>query len=316
MATQYEYQFEEELSPLHEGEADQFFGRIIKKVTPLLKRIAPMAARIVAGAVPGVGVVAGPLAGRLVSVLTKEQQQQLESLLQESVSLPPSMENTASWETAAYEEELGIPYSQEYQQEVPSYESGQWAGYESAVASYGPSVPNYGSGEQAPAFQWESNYENLTEAPADGETASAWETSARADQEAQLMEQIAQEATDTESASEAEALSGTLVPVAMRNMRRMREQPRQPAIPALARASGRYTTVVRQHPATRLLLRALPTILRRTRVILEKQEASGVEITPRMAVKIMADQTWRVLSNPTICIRVLNRSARIAPALS
>ena len=89
MATQYEYELEEEMSPLHEyeQEADPFFGRIrraigglARRALPLLKRLAPIAARLVAGAIPGVGAVAGPLAGKLVGALTQEQQQELEAV--------------------------------------------------------------------------------------------------------------------------------------------------------------------------------------------------------------------------------------------
>lgn len=98
MAGQYEYELEEGLSPLHEYEfeyeADPFFGKLVRglralarRALPMLKRLAPMAARIVAGAIPGVGAVAGPLAGKLATALTQEQQQELESVLHEASAL-------------------------------------------------------------------------------------------------------------------------------------------------------------------------------------------------------------------------------------
>jgi len=101
---QYEYEFEEELTPLHEyefeSEADPFFGRIkrglrslARRALPMLKRLAPIAARIVAGAIPGVGAIAGPLAGKLAGALTQEQQQELEATLHEACSVAMPGEN-------------------------------------------------------------------------------------------------------------------------------------------------------------------------------------------------------------------------------
>src|SRR5260370_25592799 len=94
MANQYEYELEEELSPLHEYEfegADPFFGglkrrlrSLARRALPMLKRLAPIAARIVGGAIPGVGALTGPLAGQLASVLTQEQQHELQSALHEA----------------------------------------------------------------------------------------------------------------------------------------------------------------------------------------------------------------------------------------
>jgi hypothetical protein len=66
-----------------EAEADLFFKRafrairragkfIGRRLGPLAKRLAPFAAKALAGMIPGVGVIAGPLAGRLTSALLKE----------------------------------------------------------------------------------------------------------------------------------------------------------------------------------------------------------------------------------------------------
>jgi len=67
------------------GEADMFFGRIrraIKKASsflaPLAKRFAPLAARALAGMIPGVGAIAGPLAGKLVGALVREAEMEVE----------------------------------------------------------------------------------------------------------------------------------------------------------------------------------------------------------------------------------------------
>jgi hypothetical protein len=66
-----------------EYEADMFFkgafraikraGRFaLKRLAPLARRLAPIAARALGSMIPGVGAIAGPLAGRLVSSLVNE----------------------------------------------------------------------------------------------------------------------------------------------------------------------------------------------------------------------------------------------------
>src|SRR3954454_7980367 len=91
--TIYQGEGETEFSPLHYGEqqeADRFIGRAWRRfrrgIPGLLKKFAAPLARIVAGAIPGVGVVAGPLAGSIVGALTREQQEHLEAALHEIAS--------------------------------------------------------------------------------------------------------------------------------------------------------------------------------------------------------------------------------------
>lgn len=62
-----------------ETEGEYFFKKAlrgIKKIAqvaaPLAKRLAPIAAKTLVGAIPGVGATAGPLAGKLVSTLLRE----------------------------------------------------------------------------------------------------------------------------------------------------------------------------------------------------------------------------------------------------
>lgn len=62
-----------------ETEGEYFFkkalrgiGKIAKVAAPLAKRLAPIAAKALIGAIPGVGVAAGPLAGKLVGALLRE----------------------------------------------------------------------------------------------------------------------------------------------------------------------------------------------------------------------------------------------------
>lgn len=63
-------------NPEWEDEGELFFKKAfsaIKKVAaPLAKKLAPIAARTLVGMIPGVGAVAGPLAGKLVGALVRE----------------------------------------------------------------------------------------------------------------------------------------------------------------------------------------------------------------------------------------------------
>src|SRR5947209_18337275 len=54
------------------GKIGRFIKRAAKVVAPIAKRLAPIAAKALIGAIPGVGAVAGPLAGKLVGTLLRE----------------------------------------------------------------------------------------------------------------------------------------------------------------------------------------------------------------------------------------------------
>ena len=354
MATQYEYELEEEMSPLHEyeQEADPFFERIrraigglARRALPLLKRLAPIAARLVTGAIPGVGAVAGPLAGKLVGALTQEQQQELEAVLHEATaahemgglhsefeSIHPEYEGShPEWEASHPEFESVHPEYEglhpeweashpefesihpEYEGSHPEYEGShpeweashpEYEGLHPEYEGYHPETPSGMHPEMHPEAHPESHLEAHPESEAGLPHSEATHL------EAQLMEQIAHEASVAASEAEAEALVGSLVPMAIRSIRSGAPAFRT-AAPALARAAGRLTGALRRSPATRPLIRTLPTILRRTRAVLARQAAQGAPVTPRTAVRAMANQTYRVIGNPTVCIRILVRSGRI-----
>jgi hypothetical protein len=312
MAMQYEWELEEEMSPLHEHalEADPFFGAlkkrlgrvakgIVKMAAPALKRLAPMAARLVAGAIPGVGAITGPLAGRLVGALTREQQEQLESALHEAIAPHPE------WESAHPEYEAAHPeYQPEYHPEYEASNLEYHPEYEAANPEWESALPEY----EAVNPEWESvqmEYEAIHP-----EYESGLQHSEMTHQEAVLMEQIAYEATQTASEAEAEALGGSLVPLATRAVRAASPALRT-AAPALARATGRLVGALRRSPTTRPLIRTVPTILRLTNAALAQQAAQGAPVSPRTAVRTMANQTYRVIGNPAVCIHILIRSGHL-----
>lgn len=306
------YETMTEFSPLHytEQEADPFLGgafRRLKKLArgPLgaaLKRLAPIAARFVVGAIPGVGAVAGPLAGKLVASLTREQQEQLEAALNEIVHGElgqESQELGESFETGEFGEIHESEWETGETGEVGEFGEAQELG----SAHEGES---YELGEFGELGEWESegNHEHQ-EHP---ESEFGMPHSEAAHHEAALMEQIAHEAATTHNEVAAEALVGSLVPLAMRVARSVPAAAR--ATPVLTRAASRLAYGLRRSPATRQLVRVVPQILGRTARTLAASAARGRPIPPRQAVRVMARQTYRTFNTPEIIIRILIRSRR------
>lgn len=111
-----------------------------------------------------------------------------------------------------------------------------------------------------------------------------------------MMEHLAHAATETESEAEAEAFIGALIPIAARLLPRV-----APAIaraaPGLVRGAAAVTRTLRANPTTRPLVRAVPTILRRTVADIARQGRRG-PVSPDRAVRTLARQTQRVLCSP------------------
>jgi hypothetical protein len=93
--------------------------------------------------------------------------------------------------------------------------------------------------------------------------------------------------------------------------------------PQLTRGVTRIAGRLFRNPRTRVLLRALPSIARRTVGALARQAARGGPITPRLAVRTLARQAAGVLGSPSRVAGVVRRSRlldrayhrTIAPAL-
>ncbi len=122
-----------------------------------------------------------------------------------------------------------------------------------------------------------------------------------------LMEHLAHAATEAESEEEAEAFIGALIPLAARLLPRV-----APAImrmtPGLVRGVAGITRTLRQNPTTRPLVRAVPTIVRRTVSSIDRQSRSGRPVTAQQAVRLLARQTAQTLGNPRQCAQALQRS--------
>lgn len=149
----------------------------------------------------------------------------------------------------------------------------------------------------------------------EGEEEGEWETSAQLRPEhpmrriypAAVMEHLGHAATETESEAEAEAFIGALVPLAARLLPRAASTIMR-AAPQLIRGAARVTRTLRRNPTTRPLVRAVPTIVRRTAANIAQQIGRGQRVTPQGAVQTLARQTAQVLSSPQQCVRAYQRS--------
>jgi hypothetical protein len=80
--------------------------------------------------------------------------------------------------------------------------------------------------------------------------------------------------------------------------------------PTLTRAVSNITRQVFQSPTTRPLLHAMPKIARSTVAQLAKRVAHGRPVDPRIAVRTLARNTYRTLSNPRTLVNTYHRSLR------
>jgi hypothetical protein len=81
--------------------------------------------------------------------------------------------------------------------------------------------------------------------------------------------------------------------------------------PQLTRSVGNLARTLHRNPQTRPLLRVVPSIARRAVTTIARQAAAGRPITPQSAVRVLARQNHRVLSNPRIVGRVLRQSRQM-----
>src|SRR5215831_6685139 len=125
-----------------------------------------------------------------------------------------------------------------------------------------------------------------------------------------MMEHLGHAAAEAESEAEAEAFVGALVPLAAGLVKHAAPHVAR-ATPHLVRGLSKVTHSLRGKPATRPLVRAIPTIAARTTRSLARQVAHGRHITPRRAIRTLAGQTAAVLRDP----RTRHRVVRHARAL-
>jgi len=150
-------------------------------------------------------------------------------------------------------------------------------------------------------YEFESEYE-LT-----GEFEDEYEYEATPQPEA-LAEALAAIASQVQSEAEAEAYTGAftarIIPIKSASMARIS--------PKVVKGAATLTRTLRKHPATRPLVKTVPTIVARTGQKLAKQAAQGKPVTPTTAAQVMAGETKKVLSNPMTCAKAMVRSTQAA----
>ena len=112
---------------------------------------------------------------------------------------------------------------------------------------------------------------------------------------------------EAESETEAEASIGALVPLAARMAPRATASILRAAPGLICGAAGLARTL-RSSPATRPLVRVIPTIVRRTVADISRQVAHGRPVTAPAAVRTLARQTARILTSPRQAAQDLRRS--------
>jgi hypothetical protein len=68
--------------------------------------------------------------------------------------------------------------------------------------------------------------------------------------------------------------------------------------PTLSSGAARLTKLMKNNPATKPLVKVVPTIAKKTVATLARKAAKGKPVTPTTAKRVMAKQAMRVLSNP------------------
>lgn len=209
--------------------------------------------------------------------------------------------------TAAYELEALSEYEGEWEGELESVLEGEYESEElfrrlarlAAQAPESPALRGVGLtaarsalGDAQPEFdgEWESELNPIRRVYPDA-----------------LMEHLGHAAAEAETEAEAEAFVGALIPLAARLIPRV-----APAImrtaPQLIRGVSRVARTLRRNPVTRPLVRAIPTVVRRTTADLARQVSRGRPITAQGAARTLARQTARVLGDPRRCVAAYRQS--------
>ncbi len=122
---------------------------------------------------------------------------------------------------------------------------------------------------------------------------------------------LAESATSAESDEDADAFIGALVPLAISALPSVARVAGR-VIPHLARSAARTVRVLRSRPSTRRMVRAMPTIVRRTAMDIGRQARRGRPVTPAAARRVLARNTARVLRNPRSAARAMRYCRSLA----
>jgi hypothetical protein len=155
-------------------------------------------------------------------------------------------------------------------------------------------------------------FESEFESEFEGETEMAHEiASHELTHHEALAEMMAEAASHEQHEGEAEAMVGaaTLTVISPADRRALRR-----ILPHLVRGAAILTRILRRRRVTRPMVRAVPTIVRRTVRDLKKQAAKGIPVTRRTAARAAARQVRRVLGSPKACTVAVVRNIRTSRA--
>jgi hypothetical protein len=125
-----------------------------------------------------------------------------------------------------------------------------------------------------------------------------------------LMEHMGHAAAATESEAEAEAFVGALVPMAARLAAGAAPAVRR-LLPHLVRAVANIVRTLRRNPATRALVRAVPTIIQRTIASLARMYARRQQINVQIALRVLARHAADLLGNQQRTAQVIRQSSNL-----
>jgi hypothetical protein len=126
-----------------------------------------------------------------------------------------------------------------------------------------------------------------------------------------VAEMLAESASQEQHEGEAEAMAGasTVTMISAADRRALRR-----ILPYLVRGVAILTRILRRRRHTRPLVRAVPTIVRRTVRDLKRKAAKGVPITRKTAARAAAKQVRKVLGSPRACSAAIKRNLKVSRA--
>jgi hypothetical protein len=124
-----------------------------------------------------------------------------------------------------------------------------------------------------------------------------------------VAEMLAEAACHEMHEGEAEAMVGaaTVTVISPKDRRALRR-----ILPHLVRGTAILTRILRRRRKTRIGIKAVPTIMRRTVKSLKRQAAKGKRITRRRAAHTAARQVRRVLGSPKACAAAIRRNTKVS----
>jgi hypothetical protein len=205
-------------------------------------------------------------------------------------------------------------------------ETEQFFGRLAKMAASSPALRRIGAAAARAALQslgeneWEGEGELEFEFEGEGELAGEYEfeyelNPIRRVYPDAMMEHLAHAAAEAESEQEAAEqffplvglAAAKLLPMAMKFGAKVLPQVMK-AAPKMMRGVSNMTRALFRNQHTRPLIRTMPTIVNNTMTNLARQAAHGQPITSRQAVRTLAQQANRMLSNPRRCAQVYRQS--------